>query len=307
MAEGVIDGSVRAVLSLGGNLVRAMPDIARVEAAWGGLDLVVNIATKLNRTHLVPGRATYLLPCLVRAEEDEQTSGPQYVSVEDSLSHIHASLGTITPAAPSILSEPTIVAGIAKATLAPNPKVRWDDWIADYARIRALIEETWPEMFRDYETRMHAPGGFYKGNKARERVWKTDSGKAEFIVPNTLYSGKVPDAPGRYRLITMRSNDPDYPMKEYAVEIVTGITEKQAEIDEIISTYSEGWTLDRMPAVDRSLLEIGTWEMLFNVEVPDKVAIDEAVSLARQFSTDDSPGFVSGLLSRILDVKPTLI
>ena len=62
-----------------------------------------------------------------------------------------------------------------------------------------------------------------------------------------------------------------------------------------------------MPAVDRSLLEIGTWEMLFNDEVPDKVAIDEAVSLARQFSTDDSPGFVSGLLSRILDVKPTLI
>ncbi|WP_169252366.1 transcription antitermination factor NusB [Brevibacterium sp. 'Marine'] len=108
-------------------------------------------------------------------------------------------------------------------------------------------------------------------------------------------------------LVTMRSNDPDYPMKEYAVEIVTGITEKQAEIDEIISTYSEGWTLDRMPAVDRSLLEIGTWEMLFNDEVPDKVAIDEAVSLARQFSTDDSPGFVSGLLSRILDVKPTLI
>ena len=105
----------------------------------------------------------------------------------------------------------------------------------------------------------------------------------------------------------MRSHAPAYPRKEYAVEIVKGITEKQAEIDEIISTYSEGWTLDRMPAVDRSLLEIGTWEMLFNDEVPDKVAIDEAVSLARQFSTDDSPGFVSGLLSRILDVKPTLI
>jgi N utilization substance protein B len=90
-------------------------------------------------------------------------------------------------------------------------------------------------------------------------------------------------------LVTMRSNDPDYPMKEYAVEIVRGITEKKAEIDEIISTYSQGWTLDRMPAVDRSLLEIGTWELLFNDEVPDKVAIDEAVSLARQFSTDDSP------------------
>ncbi|QUL80354.1 MULTISPECIES: transcription antitermination factor NusB [unclassified Brevibacterium] len=108
-------------------------------------------------------------------------------------------------------------------------------------------------------------------------------------------------------LVAMRSNDPDYPMKEYAVEIVSGITERQSEIDEIISTYAQGWTLDRMPAVDRSLLEIGTWEILFNDDVPDKVAIDEAVSLARQFSTDDSPGFISGLLSRILDVKPTLI
>lgn len=108
-------------------------------------------------------------------------------------------------------------------------------------------------------------------------------------------------------LVTMRSNDPDYPMKAYAVEIVEGITGRQAEIDEIISTYAQGWTLERMPAVDRALLEIGTWEILFNDEVPDKVAIDEAVSLARQFSTDDSPGFVSGLLSRILDVKPTLI
>ena len=108
-------------------------------------------------------------------------------------------------------------------------------------------------------------------------------------------------------LVTLRSNDPDYPMKEYAVEIVRGITARKVEIDEIISTYAQGWTLDRMPAVDRWLLAIGIWEILFNDDVPDKVAIDEAVSLARQFSTDDSPNFVSGLLSRILDVKPTLI
>ncbi len=104
----------------------------------------------------------------------------------------------------------------------------------------------------------------------------------------------------------MRSNDPDYPMKAYAVEIVDGVKSHREEIDEIISTYSEGWTIDRMPAVDRALLEIGTWEILFNDEVPDTAAIDEAKMLAKQFSTDDSPGFVSGLLSRILDVKPTL-
>lgn len=105
----------------------------------------------------------------------------------------------------------------------------------------------------------------------------------------------------------MRSNDPEYPMKEYAVEIVEGIMSRRDEIDEVISTYAQGWTIERMPAVDLALLEIGTWEILFNDDVPDKAAIDEAVSLAKQFSTDDSPGFVSGMLSRILDVKPTLI
>ncbi|MDN5735123.1 MAG: transcription antitermination factor NusB [Brevibacterium aurantiacum] len=109
------------------------------------------------------------------------------------------------------------------------------------------------------------------------------------------------------QIVTMRSNDPDYPMKAYAVEIVEGITSHREEIDEIIATYAEGWTLERMPAVDLALLQIGTWEIVFNDEVPDKAAIDEAVSLARQFSTDDSPGFISGLLSRVLDVKPTLI
>ncbi|HCG57348.1 MULTISPECIES: transcription antitermination factor NusB [Brevibacterium] len=109
------------------------------------------------------------------------------------------------------------------------------------------------------------------------------------------------------QVVTMRSNDPDYPMKAYAVEIVEGITGHRVEIDEVIATYAQGWTLERMPAVDLALLQIGTWEILFNDEVPDKAAIDEAVSLAKQFSTDDSPGFISGLLSRVLDVKPTLI
>ncbi|MDN5832435.1 MAG: transcription antitermination factor NusB [Brevibacterium sp.] len=109
------------------------------------------------------------------------------------------------------------------------------------------------------------------------------------------------------QVVTMRSNDPDYPMKAYAVEIVEGITSHRDEIDEVIATYAQGWTLERMPAVDLALLQIGTWEILFNDEVPDKAAIDEAVSLAKQFSTDDSPGFISGLLSRVLDVKPTLI
>lgn len=207
VGEGLIDGSVRAFVSLGGNFARAVSDTGRVDAGWAGLDLVVNIATKLNRSHLLPGRETWLLPCLVRGEIDVQDSGPQYVSMEDSLSHIHASLGRRAPASDALLSEPAIIAGLAKATVDANPKVPWDDWVADYARVRALIEAVWPEMFRDYETRMHQPGGFFKGNKARERNWQTASGKAEFSVPPGLSALARPLAEDEFTLITLRSND----------------------------------------------------------------------------------------------------
>jgi N utilization substance protein B len=92
-------------------------------------------------------------------------------------------------------------------------------------------------------------------------------------------------------------------LPEYSVTLVEGVTERLARIDELLSTYSHGWTLDRMPAVDRAVLRLGTWELLFNDDVPDAVAIDEAVDLARSLSTDDSPGFVNGLLARLLEVK----
>jgi N utilization substance protein B len=92
----------------------------------------------------------------------------------------------------------------------------------------------------------------------------------------------------------------------YAREIVDGIVDHGDEIDELITTHSRGWTLERMPAVDRALLRIGGWEILFNDDVPDVVAIDEAVDLARSLSTDDSPSFVNGLLARIVEMKPTI-
>lgn len=206
-AEGILDGSVRGFLQLGGNFARSIPDATRVGPAWADLDLVVNVATKLNGSHLLPGRETWLLPCLVRAEEDMQDSGAQTVSIEDSLSHIFASLGKVAPAAETLRSEHAIIGGIAKATLPPNPEVHWDDWVADYSRVRALIERLWPEQFEDYETRMRQPGGFHKGNKARERIWQTESGRAEFTVPDSL-SGLGSDLkPEEYTLITLRSND----------------------------------------------------------------------------------------------------
>jgi len=171
------------------------------------MDLTVQIATKLNRSHLFNGRVAYLLPCLGRSEQDTQASGQQTVTIEDSFSHVHASLGHREPASEHLLSELAIVAGMAKATLGPHPRLRWDDWTANYALVRDLIAETYPEQFHDMNVRIFEPGGFYRGNSAREREWKTQSGRAQFTAPQMLSATDVEDVPGRYRLITLRSND----------------------------------------------------------------------------------------------------
>ncbi|MFD6135297.1 transcription antitermination factor NusB [Isoptericola sp. NPDC056618] len=94
---------------------------------------------------------------------------------------------------------------------------------------------------------------------------------------------------------------------QYTVDLVEGVVAHRERIDELLATYSQGWTVERMPAVDRALLRIGTWELLYNDDVPDAVAVDEAVDLAGQLSTDDSPSFVNGLLGRLVDIKPTLL
>ncbi|MBS0556532.1 MAG: FdhF/YdeP family oxidoreductase [Proteobacteria bacterium] len=205
--HGVLDGSVRAFIGLGGNFLRAIPDQERVAAQWNKLRLTVQIATKLNRTHLVNGEVAYLLPCLGRIERVLENGKPQVLSTEDSTSCIHASVGKAEPASADLLSETRIVVELAKATLAPNPKVPWDTWANDYATIRDAIEATYPEQFRDFNKRMWQPGGFHRPNSARERIWKTASGKAQFIAPPALVATGFTDAPGRYRLMTMRSND----------------------------------------------------------------------------------------------------
>jgi molybdopterin-dependent oxidoreductase alpha subunit len=205
--EGIQSGRVKAFVSLGGNFVRAIPERDAMEKAWATMRLTVQIATKLNHSHLVNGEVAYLLPCLGRTEEDKQASGPQTVTMEDTFSCIHGSIGKRKPASEHLLSELAIVAGLAKATLAPNPKVDWDEWVNDYSRVRDLIEETYPEEFRDFNKRMFTPGGFYRGNSARERIWKTESGKAEFTSPDMLSAAGFEEKPGRYRLITLRSND----------------------------------------------------------------------------------------------------
>jgi N utilization substance protein B len=99
----------------------------------------------------------------------------------------------------------------------------------------------------------------------------------------------------------------DPPVPEYAVTLVEGVVAHRERIDELLSTYSQGWTLDRMPAVDRAVLRLGLFELLWCDDVPDAVAVDEAVELAKSLSTDDSPAFVNGLLGRLVRMKPTLL
>jgi molybdopterin-dependent oxidoreductase alpha subunit len=205
--EGILSGKVKAFFGLGGNFVRAIPEREAMERAWRTMDLTVQIATKLNRSHLVNGRIAYLLPCRGRTEEDMQASGPQAVSMEDTFSCIQGSIGLRKPASEHLKSEVDIVASLAEATLSPNARLKWRDWVDNYALVRDLIAQTYPDQFHDFNERMFTPGGFYRGNSARERIWKTKSGKAEFTVPQTLDAAGFDDAPGRYRLLTMRSND----------------------------------------------------------------------------------------------------
>lgn len=205
--EATITGTNKGFIGLGGNLARAVPDHERVHPAWREMELTVHIATKLNRTHCMPGKASWILPCLVRAEEDIQETGNQWVSIEDSFSHIYGSKGKRKPASQHLMSETAIVCELAKATLPANPRWRWDEWRADYARIRELIARTYPDEFHDMTARMNEPGGFYRGNPAHERIWKTESGKAEFTDPSVLNACGVLDNPGGMHLVTLRSND----------------------------------------------------------------------------------------------------
>jgi molybdopterin-dependent oxidoreductase alpha subunit len=203
--EGILKGDVRGFVSLGGNFLRAVPERSLMEPAWSGLRLSVQIATKLNRTHIVPGEVTYLLPCLGRIEIDEQASGAQAVSMEDSTACIHGSRGQRRPVAEHARSEPAIIAGLAKATLKSNPKVDWDAWIADYSRVRDAIERTYPDQFKDFNRRMFEPGGFPRPLAARERKWKTPNGKANFTVPKSAFTPPV-ESDGVYELMTMRAD-----------------------------------------------------------------------------------------------------
>jgi molybdopterin-dependent oxidoreductase alpha subunit len=214
--QAMIDGKSKALICLGGNFAVALPDSEQSFPAMAKLDLGVHIGTKLNRTHLLVSKETYIFPCLGRTELDVQAGARQSITVEDSMSMVHASAGKLTPASEHLRSEPAIVAGMAHATL-PATKVPWMELVADYDKIRDLIERTVPG-FEDFNARIRAPGGFRLPLPPTERQWTTPTGKAMFSV----YGGVKEDADvlgaqDVLRLITIRSHD-QYNTTIYAMD-----------------------------------------------------------------------------------------
>ncbi|MER5985187.1 FdhF/YdeP family oxidoreductase [Streptomyces sp. NPDC001787] len=196
------DGEVKVFVGMGGNFALAAPDTAYTHEALRTCELTVQVSTKLNRSHLVHGRRALILPCLGRTEKDHQREGVQSTSVEDSMSMVHLSVGMKRPASPHLLSEPAIIAGMARAAL-PGSATPWEWYIEDYDRIRDTMAQVL-DGFEDFNRRVRLPLGFRIKQPARELVFRTHSGRAEFS------AAALPDvvpAPGTLALGTMRSHD----------------------------------------------------------------------------------------------------
>jgi molybdopterin-dependent oxidoreductase alpha subunit len=203
--EAIRDGRSKALVCLGGNLAVAMSDPEVTFKAMRNLDLAVHIATKLNRSHLLVAKQSFILPCLGRTETDVQATGRQSVTVEDSMSMVHASRGGLKPASEHLRSEPAIIAGMALATL-PDTRVGWAGLISDYGKIRDCIEAVFP-AFADFNARIKRPGGFRLYVAASEREWLTSTGKANFLVyPGLDEDPRVADREA-LTLTTIRSHD----------------------------------------------------------------------------------------------------
>ncbi len=197
------DGAARAFVGMGGNFAVATPDSEVTARALERCDLTVQISTMLNRSHLHCGREAYVLPCLGRTERDDQLSGAQFVTVEDSMSVVHRSEGRLEPASPELRSEVAIVAELARAVLGSRCAVPWGLLAASYDRIRDAIERV-VLGFGGYNRRVREPGGFVLPSGARHRRFDTADGRAHFTV-HPLPDHALPS--GRLRLTTLRSHD----------------------------------------------------------------------------------------------------
>ncbi|MDX6271434.1 MAG: hypothetical protein QOD28_2657, partial [Acidobacteriota bacterium] len=198
-------GRAKVFFAMGGNFLSATPDTEYTAEALRRLRLTVQVSTKLNRAHLITGEQALILPCLGRTEIDRQATGEQFVSAENSMGVVQSSRGNLQPASTELLSEVMIVARLAEATLGGRggSVVNWMELAADYDLIRERISRV-IVGFDDYNERVRRPGGFYLPNLAREREWKTASGKAQFTV-HSLPRHEL--APGQFLMMTIRSHD----------------------------------------------------------------------------------------------------
>jgi molybdopterin-dependent oxidoreductase alpha subunit len=197
------NGGARVFFAMGGNFLSATPDTEFTADALRRCRLTAHVSTKLNRSHLITGEQALILPCLGRTEVDVQAGGPQFVSTENSMGVVQMSRGTLEPASPVLLSEPQIVARLARATLGHRTSVDWEALAGDYDQIRVKIERVVPG-FDDYNARVRKAGGFYLPNPPRERVFHTSNGKAKFTIH------ELPDhqlEPGQFLMMTIRSHD----------------------------------------------------------------------------------------------------
>jgi molybdopterin-dependent oxidoreductase alpha subunit len=200
----MLEGRSKVMVSLGGNLAVAMPDARACAQAQRNLDLVVHIATKPNRSHLLLAKDNLLLPCLGRTDRDIQATGPQSVTVEDTMSMVHASQGALPPPSDAVRSEPWIVAQMARAVLGSRFDIPWEDYSGNYDLVRDAIEAVLP-IFASYNERIREPGGFRLPLPSAERIWKTKTGKAAFRRFEGL--GELPAAEDVLILTSVRSHD----------------------------------------------------------------------------------------------------
>ncbi|HEX7771441.1 MAG TPA: FdhF/YdeP family oxidoreductase, partial [Pyrinomonadaceae bacterium] len=197
------DGQAKIFFALGGNFLSATPDTDFTAASLRRCRLTAHVSTKLNRSHLITGNRALMLPCLGRTEIDVQARRTQFVTTENSMGVVQISRGSLAPASEELLSEPQIVARLARATFEHRTTVNWEELAGDYDKIRDAIQLVVPG-FDDYNARVREPGGFYLPNAARNRVFNTASGKAEFTVHQLPRHDLAPD---QYLMMTIRSHD----------------------------------------------------------------------------------------------------
>lgn len=202
--KAMYDGEIKVFLGLGGNFISATPDTDYTAKAMKNTELSIQISTKLNRSHLITGKKSLILPCLGRTEKDIINDIEQVVSVENSMGIVHRSKGNLKPASSSLKSEPDIIANIAKRSISQKNDINWDYLRINYDNIRDAIEDC-IDGFENYNERLRMPSGFNLPNPPKDtQSFSTDDGKANFTVTN-IPENSNPE--GYLTMMTIRSHD----------------------------------------------------------------------------------------------------